>query len=487
MLNPAIFHLLGWALVGLAGSMALPALFAAAQSQWFTANTFLVSGLVTVFLGGALVLGFRTRPSAVSRLGSIVLMLLVWIVLPLCGALPFYLGLAELGAVAAVFESTSGLTTTGATVFAEVKTLPEAMILWRAMLQWAGGGLTLLTAFLVLTPSGVSGPPAQTFLPGYERDDLRKSVLATTRAILPTYAGLSAICLIGLWIAGLPSFDALCLAMATLSTGGFVPVDGTIAHYKNPAAELVLVVFMILGAISFVAHRAHLKRMRGGHHETTESHYILMLIVAAVVVLTIIFWSGAGEENRLAWLAALRTALFRAVSLLTTTGFDNAQAAAPPVPFMVALTLTAIGGCAYSTAGGLKVYRLAMLWRQSGRELNRLVHPHGVTSARAAGRLVTISVMKSVWVLLAVYASAAALGGLVLTLDGVDFETALMAAVSSLSNAGPALDMTAGSRALHVYPGLSDVSLLTLGAAMILGRVELLVALSLASAIYWRL
>jgi len=486
MTQSPILHMFGLAVLVLTVAMLLPVIASIGAGDWTTALVFAVSALVNCFLGGALVLGFRNRGSSFSRVGAIMMVTMIWVLLPVCAALPLFLALPEMRAVAAIFEMVSGLTTTGATAITGLDEVPRGIVLWRSVVQWLGGILTLLTAFLILTPTGVTGLPAQIFLPGYERDHLLRSVIATSRAIAPAYGGLTFFCMVGLWLSGVPGFDAICLALSTVSTGGFLPVDGTISQYGNASAEFVLSVFMLLGALSFVAHYAHVARVRGGHHETTESHHMIMLIIAAVVVLTVIFWGGFVEVHRLGSLEALRIGLFRAISLLSTTGYDNAPLTAPAVPFVVAMTLTAIGGCAYSTAGGLKVYRFAMLWRQAGRELVRLVHPHGITTAKAAGRLVNIQLMTSVWVMFAVYISTAAIVAMMLALDGVRFETALMAGVSALSNAGPTINMTAGPSASLIYPVLSDVSLVTVSIAMILGRLELLVVLSLASAIYWR-
>lgn len=386
----------------------------------------------------------------------------------------------------ALFEAVSGITTTGATVLEDFSNVPAAVLLFRALLQWLGGALTLLTAVLVLAPFGVLSTPINITIPGYERDDLAKSVWATARHILPTYVLLTLICMILLWLSGIEGFDALCLSFSAISTGGFMPGEGNIASYGSVPAEVVLCFFMIVGATSVLSHRAFLLRVPGSHADNQESWLLGAVVIGAAVIL--VFLHAISQPSGEGW-DVLRTGIFRAVSLVTTTGFDNAQTGTAGIPFAVILVLCSIGGAAFSTAGGLKVFRVFSMVTQAHRELKRLIHPRGITKAQSAGKPIDVQIMKTIWSMFFVFVLAMGVVSIVLGAEGVPVEQAVIAAVSSLSNTGPAIQMTAldaiETSTVH-YGQMSAFPLLVLSGAMILGRIEFVVMFSLALAVIMR-
>ncbi|MGI9415130.1 MAG: TrkH family potassium uptake protein [Hyphomicrobiales bacterium] len=490
MLNSTVLHLLGWALACLTGLMAIAGIAAIGLGEWSQAGIFMVNVCVSGFFAGALIIGFQGRRERIGRRDTSILLLAVWIVLPAVSAFPLFAvgGFQRLDQ--AMFEAVSGLTTTGATTLSELSLVPKSVIFWRALLQWFGGAMTLLSAVLVLAPFGMLSTPMNITIPGYERDDLAKSVLATARHILPTYALLTLTCVILLWATGLPTFDALCIALSTLSTGGFMPADGGLAQYDSALAEFVIAIFMIVGATSFLAHRAALLRVAGSHSDNQETWYLAFLVLVAGGVLSALLANaqalgeGAGTVSGI---EALRYGFFRAVSLITTTGFENAAPGAAGVPFACVLALCAIGGASFSTAGGLKVFRAFSMVTQAHRELKRLIHPRGITKAHSTGKPIDIQIMKTIWSMFFVFLVAMAAVSVALGAEGVPVEQAVMAAMSSLTNTGPAVLMTAIDAAegqADVYGTLSPFAVLVLSGAMILGRIEFLVMLSLGLMIF---
>ena len=482
-MNATVLLLFGWALSVIAGFLAIMAVTAAGFGEFEPAKVFVFTAMITAFFATALLAGFRGRNARAGRAATTVLMLLIWFGLPVFAAMPFFALQVIPTFSGAYFEAVSGLTTTGATVIQSLDDMPRSIILWRALLQGIGGGLTLLTAVLLLAPFDAALSPVQSTVPGYEAGDLPKSVLSTSRDILPVYVALIMFCFAGLLLSGLPVVDAIVYALTSVSTGGFSATNAGISSYQAPIAELILCLAMLAGATSFLAHRADLIRLpAGGHADVPETRVLLAIALLAALVLgaiTVVESASSIDEPTNPF-NALRYGAFRAISLITTTGLDNAPTTAVAVPFVVVLGLIMIGGAAFSTSGGLKIFRVSVLMAQAHRELKRLIHPHAVSRARAAGKSFSIETVKPVWSLLFVFLFTAGLIALVLALQGESYETALMAALAALSNAGPAMGMALGEGgSVHNFATMTQVSKLTLTAGMVIGRLEILAVLGL--------
>lgn len=477
-MNATTLFLLGGVLCVLTGLLAIMTCSAFLIGESTLSGSYFFSAMVTLFAAGLLVFGFGGNPTRMKRSDTTILMLLIWTLLPVFAALPFYVSGEYATYVHAYFEAVSGLTTTGATTVEDLSKLGSSTLIWRALLQGFGGALTLLTAVLVLAPFDAATSPTNSTIPGYEEGDLTKSILSTSRDILPIYVTIVCFVLAFLWMSGLSGRDAFIYALSSVSTGGFTASNEGLAAYDSQLAELIVAVGMILGATSFLAHRSTMLRLpTGGHADTRESLIVLGLIpVSSAALLLIMWWSDepAGE--------AIRHGAFRAVSLLTTTGFDSAPTSMTAVPTVFALALIGVGGASFSTAGGVKLFRVSTMFVQAHREIKRLIHPHGISSAKAVGKTFDIQIMKSIWALFMVFLASAGAVALTLGLAGENFDTAIMASVAALSNAGPALGMTleGGSGPAEGYAGMSNVSLLSLCVGMILGKVEFLTLLGLA-------
>lgn len=488
MINTTASYLLGLGCAALAITHSLPIILAFATGDWPIAGLFLASFVLTAFLAGGFIVTARGRIEHPSRKQFIILVAIIWFLLPAIAALPLYASGIFENPVHAYFEAVSGFTTTGATAISDLDAVAKPLILWRSALQFLGGFFTILTALLMLAPFGISGAPVNAHIPGYEQGDLVKSAKLVSVSLLPVYGALTSACLLSLWAAGIPLFDAVNLAFSTISTGGFMPRSGTIDIYQAPFANGVLSLFMLIGATSFLAHRAHLRRHHvGGHDENPETFVLVASCLAAGLVLAVFFGLTAPNIEQATWMSAIVTGLFRAISLLTTTGFSIGTEIYGPIPFVLVLGICLVGGAAFSTAGGIKMFRAMLILRQGVREMERLVHPHGITQARSTGRMINMQLMKSIWVLCFVYLASVGVIALILSLDGLTFETALMSAVSALSNIGPALSMSVATGVGVVqYSDMSTVAQLVLIFGMVMGRIELLVLLSLVSTTFWR-
>ncbi|MFP3920269.1 MAG: TrkH family potassium uptake protein [Dichotomicrobium sp.] len=478
-MNPAVIvFVLGWLLLGLVVLMGLPVLFAVALAEETALEGFLIGGGITGFAGGALVTAFGGQTILADRKHALSMLICAWTCLPVFAAIPFLIA-TPMTLSAGLFEAVSAFTTTGASAFPRLADVPQSVILWRAVLQWAGGLLTLVSAIAILLPlyGGEGFELRRT-----EAGGSRKQTGYALRVILPLYAGLTAACLVLLVFADIPAFDALCLALSTVSTGGFMPRDGTIALYGSAMAELVLTVFMFLGAVSIFWTHTLLAGRWTALGASREPLYVAAAIALGGVVLASLLWLRFPTIET-AWLAYLSEGLIAIASLVTTTGFPVSEETFALIPFMLLLVITAIGAGRLSTAGGIKISRLMMMLSQSFNELNLLLFPHGIhPSVRAPGGLRQVTIA-TIWALFFLTMLVLALLTMLLAGTDIAFEGAMLAAVTALSNAGPVYEI---GRTVHLSaeaPAIWDmtpVAHLLMCVAMILGRMELLAVLSLA-------
>lgn len=485
----AIFHLMGWALAALAAIMLVPAIFALALDSLAVFQAFIAPAFLICFIGGCLILSFRGRAEFSSRWESLLLLGLVWSVVPVAAALPFYMAGFPDGLVAAYFEATSGFTTTGSSAIADLGKTPRSVIVWRAMLQWAGGLTTLLSI------AALMGPLAGSFLLDRQLRMIGGSIhgsvhhmLDSLRSITPIYTALTAGCFAMLAVSGIPGFDAFCLAMSTVSSGGFMPREGTIELYGSPAAELVLAFFMIAGAVSVIWLRAILQHRWTLVRETQEPYWIAWAILLFALTLWIVQLSRGFDAGWSATFHTFTSSLASAASIVSTTGLSVSVSAQMTIPYLALLTLAFVGGGRFSTAGGLKMFRAVTMLRQIGRELRLLVYPHGVRAARYGEETADTELIRTVWVTFAV--SVIALGALAILLGaaGVALPGALMAGVGALSNIGPVYDMAriASFPNAPSYGEMSAFAQLSLCLGMIAGRVEILALLTIFNLSNWR-
>ncbi len=482
MRRPAIQRILGLLLMVFSLTMLAPY----GVSRWYAdgaGEAFLTAfGLI---LGSGILLWLpvcRVRRELKLRDGFIVV-LLFWVGLSLSGAVP--LMLAEhphMRLADAVFESISGLTTTGATVLTGIDELPRSILFYRQFLQWLGGMGIIVLAVAILPLLGIGGMQlyrAET--PGPMKDHkLTPRIAETAKALWYIYLALTILCAGAYWLAGMTPFDAIGHSFSTVGIGGFSTHDASLGYFDSPLIEAIAVVFMTIAGINFALHYAawHTLTIRAYRGEEELKVYLILLCGLAIISTLYLYFSGTFSG----FLNAARFGIFQAVSISTTTGFTTAGYHVWP-SFLPVLLLFAsfIGGCAGSTGGGLKVIRILLLFKQGMREILRLIHPNAEIPIRVGGAALPDRVVDAVWGFFATYVAIFSFLLLALMATGLDQVTAFSAVAASMNNLGPGLGDVGAN-----YGMISDTAKWLLSLGMLLGRLEIFTLLVILSPSFWR-
>jgi trk system potassium uptake protein TrkH len=399
-----------------------------------------------------------------------------WTVLGTFGAAPLYFDDSlSLTVTDAIFESISGLTTTGATVLTGLDELPRSILYYRQQLQWLGGMGIIVLAVAVLPMLGVGGMQlyrAET--PGPVKDTkLTPRITETAKALWYVYLGFTISCLAGYMLAGMSGFDALCHAFSTVAIGGFSTHDLSIGYFDSNAISLVAVVFMFFAGINFSLHFFAWRYVSVKHYtQDPECRAYAFVLTSALVY----FNTFATASD------AIVNGLFQAVSIATTTGFTTSDFSMWPTAIPVLLVFASfIGGSAGSTAGGIKVIRWLLVYKQGVREIVRLVHPSAEIPVKLGNKAVPYRVVDAVWGFFSIYVIVFAGMMLAMMATGLDQVTAFSAVAATLNNLGPGLgDVSNG------FMSLSDVAKWIAIAGMLLGRLEIFTLLVLFTPTFWR-
>lgn len=443
---------------------------------------FLTAFAITFAMGLALwMMFFRVREELGVRDGFLVVTLF-WTVLGLIGALPFLL-ILKISLTDAIFESMSGLTTTGASVLSGLDLMAPSLLYYRQQLQWLGGMGVVVLAVAILPMLGVGGMQLyKAEIPGPMKEaKLTPRIAETAKALWYVYLTVTVACATGYWLAGMSIFDAICHSFSTVSTGGFSTRDASMAAFDSVALDWVGSFFMFLSGASFALMFAALRRgsIRTFFRDPEFRFYTGLMFCYFVLVSTVLWVSGTYDAPA----ETLRHAAFQVASFGTSTGLTSTNAAATwPATIMVLLVFTSfIGGCAGSTTAGMKVVRAALMLQQSLRELRRLVYPHGVFALRFGRRTVSDQVLQAVWGFIGVFVTIAVLLTLAMMATGMDLVTAFSAVAASLNTLGVGIG--------GVAPGfghIPDASKWLMCFAMLLGRLEIFTILVLFTPVFWR-
>ena len=399
----------------------------------------------------------------------------IWIVIGLFGALPFYLSGAAATFTDAVFESVSGFTTTGATVLADVESLPRAVNVWRCETHWLGGmGVIALVVALVplLGIGGFRLMNAEST--GPEKGKLTARIADTAKVLWTLYVALTAAQTALLRLCGMGWLDALCHAFSTLGTGGFSTRNASLAAFASPAAEWICTAFMLAASVNFAVYYRLLVRRGEGVRRATEPKVFLSLAAASTAFVAVALARSGEPFGR-----AVRLAAFQVSSVLSTTGFASADFAAwAPAAQAALFALLLVGGCSGSTAGGVKVVRWTILARQAGAEARRLLHPRGVYAVRIDGVPVHDGLVARVAAFLFVYLALVAATALAGAAGGLPPLESVSGALSMVGNVGPALGSLGPT---GNYGALPAALKLWYCFAMLAGRLEVYTMLVLVA------
>ena len=460
-----------------------PPLLIALWTRDGAAGAFGTAIVAILFAGFSLWLPVRKLDRELKLRDGFLVVVSFWLVLGLSGAIPFITASQLKMSVAdAVFESISGLTTTGATVIVGIDHLPPSILFYRQLLQWLGGMGIIVLAVAILPMLGVGGMQVyRAETPGPMKDaKLTPRITETAKALWYIYLSLTIACALAYLFAGMSVFDAVAHSFSTVAIGGFSTHDASIGHFDNPAIELTAVVFMFAAGINFSLHFM-VWRFRSLKPYLFDSEFrTYASLLAAVCVICVVGLIATNYADSAP--SALRHGLFQAVSIGTTTGFTTTSFQLWPgfLP-LVLVFLSFVGGCAGSTGGGLKVIRCLLLFKQGMREIKRLIHPNAIILIRMGGRPVNDRIIDAVWGFFATYVAAFVFLQLAVMAAGLDLVTAFSAVAACLNNLGPGL----GEVSAH-YAGISDPAKYLLSLAMILGRLEIFTLLVVLTPAFWR-
>lgn len=437
---------------------------------------------VTVGTGGLLWALSRKGQRELTQREGILLTVFVWVSASLFGALPFLFAPGVESVTDAVFESTSGVTTTGASIFGDVEALSRPVLLWRALSSWLGGMGIVVLVIAVLPLVGHGGMHLyRAEFSGAKSEKLKPRIAETAASLWGIYVALTAVLVGLLMLAGLGAFDAVAHAFATLATGGFSTRNASIGAFASPLVEYITTAFMLMGGTSFILHyRAVLERRPLSALRDYEFRQYLAAIGGAAAIATLLLHFQLGYDIG----HALRAALFQVTSIMTTTGFATDDFELwPPLGQLILLVLMFTGGCTGSTAGGMKISRIALLAKVVAREFKRMVERHGVFAVRLGGHVIPEPTIQSLLNLVYLAFVVNFVSCLALAAVGVDVLTAISAVAAAMFNIGPALG---GVGPTDNYSQLPALAKWVLSFDMIAGRLEFYTLLVTVTPWFWR-
>ncbi len=439
---------------------------------------------VTLITGIILWLPVKNQRKELRLRDGFLVVVMFWTVLGLFGAIPFALAAhPHLTFTDAVFESLSGLTTTGATVLQGIDELPKSILYYRQQLQWLGGMGIIVLAVAIMPMLGIGGMQlyrAET--PGPIKDSkLTPRITETAKALWYIYLTLTIACGIGYWMAGMDAFDALAHSFSTVAIGGFSTHDASMGYFiDKPMVEAVAIIFMFISGVNFALHFTawRTRNLRNYLFDSEFRTYFSLMFIAGVITTAYLYYQGQFSSHQ----ETLIHSIFQVVSIGTTTGFTTHQYHLWPGFLPVMLLFTSfIGACAGSTGGGMKVIRFLLLLRQGMREITRVIHPNAVIPIKVGGKAMPPRVVESVWGFFSAYVAAFVVIMLIMMMTGLDQVTAFSAVAATMNNLGPGL----GEVALN-YASLESLAKWVLCFAMLLGRLEIFTLLVLLSPTFWR-
>ncbi len=464
-------------------STLVPPLFVSWIYEDGAAQPFVAAFAVTLVTGSLLWLVTRRESRDLRFREGFMVVVLFWTVLATFGAIPLLLSKTpSLSITDAFFESMSGLTTTGATVLTGIDELPKSILYYRQQLQWLGGMGIIVLAVAIMPMLGVGGMQlyrAET--PGPMKDTkLTPRITETAKALWYLYLGLTVICALSYWVAGMDVFDAIGHSFSTVAIGGFSTHDRSLGFFDNAAIDAVAIIFMIIAGVNFALHFVGWRsRSLAVYFRDAEAMvFVGILFAASVLVITVHNAMDSFDTPE----ESLRQGLFQVVSIATTTGFTTGGFNWWPtfLPLLL-IALSFVGGCAGSTAGGVKVIRVILLYKQARREMIRLIHPSALLSLKLGGKPVPDSVIGAVWAFFFLYILCFSILVLVIAGTGLDWVSAVSAVAACLNNLGPGLGEVSAN-----YASVGSAGKWILATAMLLGRLELFTLLVLFTATFWR-
>ena len=477
----SVMHIIGLLLCIESVAMTLPLLIDLFNnnSDW---NIFFLSSLITFFIGLMLYYSFKKEKILIKVRQAFVLTILSWVIIAVFASIPFIYSSANLNYTDAFFESISGITTTGSTVINNLDQLHHGILLWRSLLQWFGGIGIIVLAMAILPTLQIGGMQ----LLHMEQDDpYEKTIPKINQFVLEIfilYSILTLFCAILYYIYGMNGFDSITHAMTTISTGGFSTHNLSFAYFNSFNIEIISIIFMIIGSLPFVVF---LKFIHGDKKSLFKDDQIKLffILLLTLIIITSIWLFNNIQTNNL--ILSIRISLFNITSILTGTGFTSYNYNLwGSFGLVIMIIIMFIGGCAGSTTGGIKIFRLQLLFRGTKTQIKKLTQPHGVFITTFNGKSVTDDTYNSIMGFFFIYILIFILASIALSLFNLDFLTSFSAAASAISNVGPGLGNVIGPSSN--YSSLPNGAKWILSLTMLVGRLELFTFLVILSVSFWK-
>ncbi|MDZ7803296.1 TrkH family potassium uptake protein [Thiohalophilus sp.] len=462
----------------------LPPLFVSFLYLNITFEAFFYSFAIILISGIVLWLPVKNQKQELRVRDGFLVVALFWTTLSLFGAIPFILSPdPSISITDAIFESFSGLTTTGSTVLTGIDYLPESIRFYRQQLQWLGGMGIIVLAVAIMPMLGIGGMQlyrAET--PGPVKDTkITPRITETAKALWYIYLSLTVLCALGYWLGGMSLFDAIGHSFSTVAIGGFSTHDASMGYYiDKPMVEVVAIIFMFLSGINFALHFTAW-RHRSPVYYLLDSEFRAYVVILLLVALITVFYLY-NENVFPGFDRALLHGVFQTVSIGTTSGFTTHQYHLWPgfLPVLL-LFVSFVGACAWSTGGGMKVIRFLLLIKQGMREITRIIHPNAVIPIKLGGKPVSPRIIDAIWGFFSAYVAVFAIMLLILMMTGLDQVTAFSAVAATINNLGPGLGEVGVT-----YASLTNTAKWILCFSMLLGRLEIFTLLVLLTPAFWR-
>ena len=478
--NKTVFFLIGILLIVLGTSMLAPYLLQIILKEG--SHSFISASFVTIFIGMLFILANLEKEFKLNLKQTFLFSSLAWVMIALFGSLPFILSTQDFTFSEAFFESMSGITTTGATIISDLDNTPKSILLWRAIMQWLGGIGIVVMAITILPLLKVGG--MQLFK--MEGPDSTEKILPRTievaTIIISTYIILTLMCGFFYWIFGMTIFDSVSHAMTTIATGGFSTHNDSIGFFKSSNIEIVASVFIILGSIPFISYLKFTQGNRKIFFQDVQIKGLLYLLIISIIIMFLYLLLINYESNLF---DKIRISSFNVISILSGTGYVTDDFGLwGKFSLIFFLLLMFIGGCAGSTACGIKIFRLQMLLIFLKNQLKKLISPNSVIITKYNNQKISDNFINSVIIFIFTFLFIFLIIAMLLSISGLDFITSISGAASSISNVGPGLGDIIGPNGN--YKEIPDISKWILSAGMLLGRLELFAVLVLFFPSFWR-
>ncbi len=478
--NKTVFFIIGILLVVLGISMLAPYLIQIIYSE--QSHSFLSSSFITIFIGILFILTNIEKEFRLNLQQAFLFSTLSWLFVAIFGSIPFMLSAQNFSISDAFFESMSGITTTGATIITELDKTPKSILLWRAIMQWLGGIGIVVMAITILPLLKVGG--MQLFK--MEGPDTTEKILPRTievaTIIASTYLILTLMCAFFYWTFGMSLFDSIAHSMTTIATGGFSTHNDSIGFFKSSYIEIVASIFIVLGSIPFISYLKFVKGNRNIFFQDVQIKGLIYLLIFSIVIM-FIYLIVINNESSL--LDKIRISSFNVVSILSGTGYVTDDFGLwGKFSLIFFLFLMFVGGCAGSTACGIKIFRLQMLFLFLKNRIKKLIYPNSIAFIKYNDQKISDNFINSVIVFIFSFIFIFFIIAMLLSISGLDFITAISGAASSISNVGPGLGDVIGPDGN--YKSIPEISKWILATGMLLGRLELFAVLVLFFPSFWR-